>query len=280
MSQTTNSILMIRPINFRMNEQTAVNNYFQEDLSLRDSLINLKAQKEFDDYVDKLRKFIVRRIKCRQAWPIIESNYNRSIQHDILSYLMTEKIQNECLWDYKYTTYSNLRKEMEVWSLYSAFKLKIILRKASKKIAKLFERYQKMKKNEELQEKYQELEKKYQKLKKLGNKNKVYQLYKRLEKIRSYMKWKDNGKSFFEKMDDSIHEISYPQIIFEYVDYLNDKVEKKKNAKLDDSNLNVVKSVNKCQKSQFRKKPHQCQKSYPKPHNKSNGFQRLGMRKR
>ena len=48
---------MIRPINFRMNEQTAVNNYFQEDLSLRDSLINLKAQKEFDDYVDKLRKF-------------------------------------------------------------------------------------------------------------------------------------------------------------------------------------------------------------------------------
>lgn len=57
MSQTTNSILMIRPINFRMNEQTAVNNYFQEDLSLRDSLINLKAQKEFDDYVDKLRNF-------------------------------------------------------------------------------------------------------------------------------------------------------------------------------------------------------------------------------
>jgi len=57
MSQTTNSILMIRPINFRMNEQTTVNNYFQEDLSLRDSLINLKAQKEFDDYVDKLRKF-------------------------------------------------------------------------------------------------------------------------------------------------------------------------------------------------------------------------------
>ena len=48
---------MIRPINFRMNEQTTVNNYFQEDLSLRDSLINLKAQKEFDDYVDKLRKF-------------------------------------------------------------------------------------------------------------------------------------------------------------------------------------------------------------------------------
>ena len=57
MNQTTNAILMIRPVAFRMNEQTAVNNYFQEDLSLRDSLINLKAQKEFDDYVDKLRKF-------------------------------------------------------------------------------------------------------------------------------------------------------------------------------------------------------------------------------
>lgn len=46
---------MIRPINFRMNEQTAVNNYFQEDLDLKNAEINAKAQNEFDAFVEKLR---------------------------------------------------------------------------------------------------------------------------------------------------------------------------------------------------------------------------------
>ena len=55
MNQITNTILMIRPVNFRMNEQTAVNNYFQEDIDLKNSEINTKAQKEFDEFVDKLR---------------------------------------------------------------------------------------------------------------------------------------------------------------------------------------------------------------------------------
>ncbi|WP_204346278.1 citrulline utilization hydrolase CtlX [Psychroserpens algicola] len=55
MSQTTNTILMIRPVSFRMNEQTSVNNYFQEDLNLKNTEINIKAQKEFDAFVDKLR---------------------------------------------------------------------------------------------------------------------------------------------------------------------------------------------------------------------------------
>ncbi len=55
MSQTTNTILMIRPVNFRMNEETAVNNYFQEELKMKNDLINAKAQKEFDDFVIKLR---------------------------------------------------------------------------------------------------------------------------------------------------------------------------------------------------------------------------------
>ncbi|NRR91708.1 amidinotransferase [Winogradskyella undariae] len=55
MQQTTNTILMIRPINFRMNEQTAVNNYFQEDLDLKNAEINAKAQNEFDAFVEKLR---------------------------------------------------------------------------------------------------------------------------------------------------------------------------------------------------------------------------------
>jgi hypothetical protein len=55
MSQTTNTILMIRPVNFRMNEQTAINNYFQEDLKMKNAEINAKAQVEFDDFVEKLR---------------------------------------------------------------------------------------------------------------------------------------------------------------------------------------------------------------------------------
>ncbi|WP_298760157.1 citrulline utilization hydrolase CtlX [uncultured Psychroserpens sp.] len=55
MSQTTNTILMIRPVNFRMNEETAVNNYFQEELHLKNTEINAKAQEEFDAFVEKLR---------------------------------------------------------------------------------------------------------------------------------------------------------------------------------------------------------------------------------
>jgi hypothetical protein len=55
MSQTTNTILMIRPVRFRMNEETAVNNYFQEDLDIKNSQINALAQVEFDAFVEKLR---------------------------------------------------------------------------------------------------------------------------------------------------------------------------------------------------------------------------------
>ncbi len=54
--QITNTILMIRPVQFRMNEQTAVNNFFQEDLELRNSVINKQAQEEFDGFVVKLRE--------------------------------------------------------------------------------------------------------------------------------------------------------------------------------------------------------------------------------
>lgn len=57
MKQTTNTILMIRPINFRKNEQTAINNYFQEDINLENAEINRKAQIEFDAYVFKLRSY-------------------------------------------------------------------------------------------------------------------------------------------------------------------------------------------------------------------------------
>ncbi|MFO7721149.1 MAG: arginine deiminase-related protein, partial [Gillisia sp.] len=54
MEQITNSLLMVRPVAFRMNEQTAVNNYFQEDLQLKQEEINRKAQEEFDAFVEKL----------------------------------------------------------------------------------------------------------------------------------------------------------------------------------------------------------------------------------
>lgn len=57
MKQTTNSILMIRPVAFRMNEQTAVNNYYQKVLDgLSAETVNAKAQAEFDAFVAKLRK--------------------------------------------------------------------------------------------------------------------------------------------------------------------------------------------------------------------------------
>ena len=56
MKQTTNSILMIRPVAFRMNEQTAVNNYYQKVLDgLTPENVNAKAQEEFDTFVQKLK---------------------------------------------------------------------------------------------------------------------------------------------------------------------------------------------------------------------------------
>ncbi len=54
--QITDTVLMIRPVHFRMNEETAVNNYFQEDLDLRNSEINKRAQDEFDGLVARLRE--------------------------------------------------------------------------------------------------------------------------------------------------------------------------------------------------------------------------------
>jgi len=56
MNQTTNSIVMIRPVAFRMNEQTAVNNYYQKVLdNLTPASVNAKAQDEFDTFVQKLK---------------------------------------------------------------------------------------------------------------------------------------------------------------------------------------------------------------------------------
>jgi len=54
MKQITDTILMVRPVAFRMNEQTAVNNYFQKDLNANN--VNERAQAEFDEFASKLRK--------------------------------------------------------------------------------------------------------------------------------------------------------------------------------------------------------------------------------
>lgn len=57
MKQISNSVLMIRPVAFRMNEQTKVNNYFQKELSsLLPAALNAKAQQEFDALVIKLKE--------------------------------------------------------------------------------------------------------------------------------------------------------------------------------------------------------------------------------
>ena len=52
--QITNTVLMVRPVRFRMNEQTVVNNYFQEEMDLKNEEINRQAQQEFDTFVEKL----------------------------------------------------------------------------------------------------------------------------------------------------------------------------------------------------------------------------------
>ncbi|UCE94204.1 MAG: amidinotransferase [Flavobacteriaceae bacterium] len=53
----TNTILMIRPVSFRMNEETAVNNYYQHEIKgLSAQEVQEKALAEFDAFVLKLRE--------------------------------------------------------------------------------------------------------------------------------------------------------------------------------------------------------------------------------
>ncbi|MFN9710512.1 MAG: citrulline utilization hydrolase CtlX [Bacteroidota bacterium] len=54
MRQTTTHLLMIRPVAFNFNPETAVNNAFQQNES--DMHAQMKAASEFDGFVDKLRK--------------------------------------------------------------------------------------------------------------------------------------------------------------------------------------------------------------------------------
>lgn len=54
--QTTDTILMIRPVNFRLNEETSVNNYYQKAIEgLTPEEIHKRSRSEFDAFVKKLR---------------------------------------------------------------------------------------------------------------------------------------------------------------------------------------------------------------------------------
>ena len=55
MKQTTDKLLMIRPDCFYTNEQTATNNYFQERTKDNRQSTTIKAQQEFDEFVDVLK---------------------------------------------------------------------------------------------------------------------------------------------------------------------------------------------------------------------------------
>lgn len=54
--QSTNHILMIRPVSFCKNEETAVNNAFQKNEDKKPTEINRLAQGEFDQFADTLKK--------------------------------------------------------------------------------------------------------------------------------------------------------------------------------------------------------------------------------
>ena len=66
--QITRHILMIRPVRFRKNEQTAVNNFFQMDLATEDETLNRLAQEEFDAFVAALRKQGVHVLVIDDIW--------------------------------------------------------------------------------------------------------------------------------------------------------------------------------------------------------------------
>lgn len=56
MKQVTSNLMMIRPLKFRFNEETAVNNFYQKEIEGQTpEQANAKAQEEFDTFVAKLR---------------------------------------------------------------------------------------------------------------------------------------------------------------------------------------------------------------------------------
>lgn len=66
--QITDTVLMIRPVRFRTNEETIVNNYFQKGINITQEEINRKAQQEFDTLVQKLREVGVHVIQMEDIY--------------------------------------------------------------------------------------------------------------------------------------------------------------------------------------------------------------------
>lgn len=125
MKQITNDILMVRPVRFRMNEQTAVNNFFQEDLEIKNQIINARAQEEFDSFVQTLRDKGVRVVVVDDTfekdtpdsifpnnwnsfhedgtvvlYPMFAENRRKERREDILDLLETEGFKITSVMDY------------------------------------------------------------------------------------------------------------------------------------------------------------------------------------
>ena len=123
--QITNTVLMVRPVRFRMNEQTVVNNYFQEEMDLKNDEINHQAQQEFDVLVEKLRTVGVKVIVVDDIYeqntpdsifpnnwitfhqngdvaiyPMFAENRRRERREDILDKVEAEGFDIENVYDY------------------------------------------------------------------------------------------------------------------------------------------------------------------------------------
>ena len=123
--QLTNTVLMVRPVRFRMNEETIVNNYFQEEMDLKNEEINRQAQQEFDALVHKLREVGVKVIVVDDIYeqntpdsvfpnnwitfhqngdvaiyPMFAENRRRERREDILDRVEAEGFAIENVYDY------------------------------------------------------------------------------------------------------------------------------------------------------------------------------------
>lgn len=124
---------MIRPVRFRMNEQTAVNNYFQEKIDTENQQINHQAQQEFDTFVQKLRLVGVKVIVVDDIYeqntpdsvfpnnwisfhqngnvalyPMFAENRRRERREDILDKIETEGFNIENIYDYTSAEQENI----------------------------------------------------------------------------------------------------------------------------------------------------------------------------
>ena len=123
--QITDTVLMIRPVRFRTNEETMVNNYFQKGINITQEEINHKAQQEFDALVDKLQKVGVKVIQVEDIYendtpdsvfpnnwisfhnngdvalyPMFAENRRRERREDILDIIEQEGFLIENVFDY------------------------------------------------------------------------------------------------------------------------------------------------------------------------------------